>query len=197
MTARAAFDAALSAARDWHAALPDAAAFCDWPADLRWQDRAPHPLPAADLVQTDPGAATPASAPLMTALQAIAPHVEWRHTYTLDEVGQDFLNRYGWFELAGPDGHFHSTQARITVGYWGPHLFYPRHQHGPEELYTVVSGAGLFRSDGDPDATLGPGQTRFHGIHQPHDMTTEQHPILTLVFWRGDGLDDTPRITPK
>ncbi len=196
MTARTLFDTAVEAARAWHASLPDTRAFCPWPTDLHWADRAPHPLPAADLLPTQPGATQPAAAPLLAALQALAPHVEWRHTYPADEVGQDFLDAFGWFELAGPHGHFHSTQTRITLGYWGPGLYYPRHQHGPEELYTVVSGTGLFRSDGDADATLGPGGTRFHRAHQPHDMATEDQPIVTLVFWRGAGLDDKPRISP-
>lgn len=196
MTTRALFDAALDAARNWHDALPAARDFCAWPTDIAWAEHPPHRLPAADLITSDPGFATPDSTSVLRALQDIADHVEWRHTYTVDEVGQRFLDTYGWFELAGPEGHFHSTHARITVGYWGPNLYYPRHQHGPEELYTVVSGHALFRSDGDADATLGPGDTRFHGNHQPHDMRTTDSAILTLVFWRGDGLADTPKITP-
>ena len=192
---RAAFDAALRTARDWHQSLPAAREFCDWPDDISWANQGPHLLPAANLISSAPGTATPASDVVLTALQDIAPFADWRHTYTAQEVGQDFLDHYGWFELAGPTGHFHTKQARITVGYWGAGLHYGRHQHAPEELYTVVSGSATFHTDGEKDAPLGPCGTRYHASNQPHAMTTTESPILTLIFWRGDGLADPPRMT--
>ncbi|WP_135501992.1 dimethylsulfonioproprionate lyase family protein [Roseovarius aestuariivivens] len=189
------FHAALEQARKWHSTLPAARAFCPWPQDLRWQPRDAHPLPAADLMCADPGLVKKAAAPLLAALQAIAPYVEWRHSYTAEEVGQKFLDTFGWFELAGPEGHFRSDQARITVGYWGPGLYYPRHQHPPAELYTIVSGTALFDADGAPPRLLGPGDTRVHAPEQPHAMTTSDQPLLALVFWRGAGLDASPRLS--
>ncbi|MEO1139268.1 MAG: dimethylsulfonioproprionate lyase family protein [Pseudomonadota bacterium] len=195
MTKRALFDAALAATKDWHAALPQAAAFCDWPTDLAYTERAPHMLSAANRIQTTPGTPNSASAPLLAALQALAPHLEWRHTYSADEVGHHFLDHFGWFELAGPTGHFVTRRTRITVGYWGAGLHYGRHHHTAEELYTVVAGHGTFHLDGAPDLNLLPGDTRFHASDQPHALTTTDSPILTLVFWRGDGLADPPRLT--
>lgn len=195
MSARARLTAALEAARDWHASLPAARDFCDWPDDLIWADRAAHRLPSAMHLLSNPGAPGAGSAPLMEALQAVIDDVEWRHSYTAEEVGQHFLDHFCWFELAGPEGHFLTDQARITVGYWGPGLFYPRHQHAPEELYTVVSGRALFHADGEADARLGPGDTRLHLSNQPHAMTTGDDPVLTLVLWRGAGLADPPRLT--
>ncbi len=195
MTTRALFDAALAETQAWHAALPAVSGFVAWPMDLTYQDRPPNTLSAAGLVQTAPGGPTPASTPLLSALQALAPHLEWRHTYSADEVGQHFLDRFGWFELAGPDGHFITHQTRITVGYWGAGLHYGRHEHDAEELYTVVSGHGTFHLDDAPDLELGPGDTRFHPSNQPHALTTTDSPILTLVFWRGEGLGDNPRLT--
>ena len=195
MTARALFDDALRAAKDWHSALPAAHGFCPWPSDICYSDRAPHFLPAADLVITAPGATSLRSAPLLKALQALAPHLEWRHTYTVDEVGQAFLDNFGWFELAGPTGHFITHQTRITVGYWGPGLTYDRHHHVAEELYTVVSGQALFLSDGDADETLGADGTRYHASNQPHALQTLEDPLLVLVFWRGEGLGDAPALS--
>ena len=194
-TAQARFETALAAAQKWRDALPPVAEFCVWPNDVQFVPRAPVPGPAADLLKKRPGTPNAQSTGLMQALQGIAEDVEWRHTYTAEELGQHFLDNYGWFELAGPDGHFITHQTRITVGYWGPDLVYPRHQHGPAELYTVVSGSAVFQSDGDKDATLGPCQTRLHAPHQPHAMITTDHPVLTLVFWRGSGLDEMPRLT--
>lgn len=195
MTPRARFDAALAAAQAWHSALPAALAFCDWPDDLTWADRGATPGPAAGHICANAGDTCNTAQPLLRALQSIAGDVEWRHTYTQAEVGQHFLDHFGWFELAGPEGHFTTHQARITVGYWGPGLDYPRHDHLAEELYTVVSGEALFMVDGEADQRLTSGDTRYHASAQPHALITEAAPVLTLVFWRGDGLDHPPRMS--
>lgn len=189
------FDRALAAARDWHAGCPVQREFAPWPEDLTYIPREPAQVPGLAHLVNDPGGTSDRSRALKDAILAIAPFAEWRLTYTEDEVGADFLQRFGWFELAGPEGHFLTTQARITVGFWAANLYYPRHQHEPEELYTVVSGTGLFHADGAPDRLLGPGETRLHEANQPHAMTTTDAPILTLVYWRGAGLADPPRMT--
>ena len=195
MKTRALFDAALEAARNWHAALPAMQDFCVWPDDLQFVDRPAVERPVLAHLERDPGTANDRSRPLRDAIVALAPHLEWRLTYTEDEVGADFLQRFGWFELLGPDGHFLTDQVRMTVGYWGPNLHYGRHQHEPEELYTVVSGQGAFMLDGADTLTLGPGDTRLHPSNQPHALDTHDHPILTFVIWRGDGLANDPRMT--
>ena len=191
---RALFDAAIDAARDWHGALPEMAAFCDWPDDLSWRELAARRLPVADLIAADPGACSAASERMRDALVAIAPHVEWRQSYSEAQVGRRFLDSYGWFELAGPKGHFETRKCRVTVGYWSPDVHYPDHCHEPEELYTVVSGRATFHSEGDPDEELGPGGVRFHASRQLHAMTMTDSPILTLVLWRGGGLADPPQM---
>lgn len=195
MNVQALFDEALSAVKDWHKALANLYGFCPWPGMITYKERPPHLLPAAALLQTAPGRASTQSAPLLAALQALAPYLEWRHTYTVEEVGQHFLNTFGWFELAGPTGHFITYETRITIGYWGPGLEYDRHQHLAEELYTVVSGEAHFMSDGDPDETLSAGGTRYHASNQPHALRTQASPLLVLVFWRGDGLGEAPAMS--
>ncbi len=194
-TARATFDKLLAAAHEWYMALPAMQEFADWPDDLTWAGRPPVPQSVIAHLTKDPGTANDTSRSLRDALLATAPFAEWRLTYTEDEVGCDFLKRFGWFELAGPTGHFHSQQIRMTVGYWGPGLDYGRHQHEPEELYTIVSGAGEFRLDGAETLTLGPGGTRFHPSEQPHALSTSDKPLLVFVLWRGDGLAADPRMT--
>lgn len=195
MTPQGLFEDALAAVKAWHEALPAASAFCQWPDDLRYQPRAPQSLPATDLVRAAPGNTSAVSTPVVQAFQSLAPYLEWRLTYTADEVGQHFLDTYGWFELAGPQGHFVTHQTRITVGYWGPGLDYPRHQHRAEELYTVLAGSALFKADGVPDRTLHAEDTCLHLADQPHAMITRDSPILTLVFWRGEGLADAPALS--
>lgn len=187
--------AAVDAARAWHAALPEATAFCDWPDDLSWADRPALPGVAEAQLRSNPGASDARALPLVQALQAIAADVEWRQGYSVEQVGQHYLDNHGWFELAGPTGHFVTQKGFITVGYWGPGVTYPRHDHQPEELYTILAGEAVFMSDGDPDATLRTGDSRFHGSSQPHAMITHGSPVLALVFWRGADLTYRQRIS--
>lgn len=192
---RALFDATLAAARAWHAADPVQRNFVPWPDDLAYVPRPASQVTGLAHLLSDPGEASEASLALRDALLAVAPFAEWRLTYTEDEVGKDFLDRFGWFELAGPEGHFRTLQTRMTIGFWGAGLHYPWHDHIPEELYTIVSGGGRFMADGEETRNLGPGGSRFHRSGQRHALTTLEAPILTFVYWRGDALADPPRMS--
>jgi mannose-6-phosphate isomerase-like protein (cupin superfamily) len=189
------FDEVMDAAQEMHSQVPDIRTFVDWPQDLSFANKPPRILPSVAQVIANPGSVTPQTQRLRDALVALAPHAEWRHTYTADQVGQHFLDHFGWFELAGPQGHYICHSTRITVGYWGAGLDYGWHEHAAEELYTIVSGRGRFLAQGDAPADLGPGDIRFHKSLQRHAMTTGQDPILTLVYWRGDGLADDPKMS--
>lgn len=190
MSAQPSLNRALQAAKGWHSGLPALAAFCPWPDDLSATDLPAHPLPAAKLIASDPGTTSPPGMALQQAITAAIPHLHWQHGYSAAEVGQDFLDRFCWCELIGPAGHFQSQTIRLTLAYWGPNLFYPRHHHRAEEIYSIVSGRALFHADGLPDADLGSEATRQHASNQPHAMTTQAAPVLTLVLWRPPGLTD-------
>lgn len=189
------FEQALAAARELYTLTPAMREFRDWPDDLLFVNRPASPVPATELMPLLPGAASGYTRHLQRALAAISPFVEWRHTYSEAEVGRDFLDRYGWFELVGPHGHFHSAKLRMTVGYWGPDLWYPWHEHGPEELYTIVSGSALTLADGEEDRRVTAGETRLHQSRQRHALQTEGQPLLAFVLWRGEGLDAMPQMS--
>ena len=106
-----------------------------------------------------------------------------------------FLDNYGYFELIGPTGHFHSDKCNAYIAYWGPGLYYPAHHHASEELYFLLSGAAIFESDGDSAATLGPTEQCFHASHQPHAVTTTDSAILTLVLWHDSDLRGLSQLT--
>ncbi|TMV07568.1 hypothetical protein FGK63_08850 [Ruegeria sediminis] len=183
----------LEAARLLHAAHPDLAAFAPWPRDLTPSGLQPRPIPATDLVAAFAHSGTPLTNALIDAVRATAHLAEWKRTYTEEEVGADFRNRYGYFELFGPTGHFHSNQLRGYVAYWGEGLSYDWHSHQAEELYLTLGGGALFKVDGD-EAHVGPGQTRAHASWQSHAMITTEQPILTFVLWRGEGMADLPKM---
>ena len=189
----------LAFARAYHAltmliaATPELSGFADWPLALPAPKPA-HPVPAAMRLKAWSEGHIEATRPLRDAIRGICDFANWQLTYTVDEVGQDFLDRYGWFELVGPNGHFHSDEARAYVAYWGEALHYPWHLHEAEELYFILAGEALFEADGEPTALLSPGDTRLHRSNQPHAMTTTDSPVLALVLWRGTGLHGAPRM---
>ncbi|WP_170346256.1 dimethylsulfonioproprionate lyase family protein [Ruegeria atlantica] len=186
-------DDVLEAARQLHQAHPDLAAFASWPDDLTPTGLQPAHMPATDLVGDFGLDGVAPTHDLVAAIKASAHLAQWKHTYTAEEVGADFLNRYGYYELFGPTGHFHSTQLRGYVGYWGAGLDYDWHSHQAEELYLTLAGGAVFRSDED-ETFVGPNQTRQHKSWQSHAMTTTDQPILTFVLWRGEGMGDLPRM---
>ena len=186
-------DDVLEAARLVHQAHPDLAAFGAWPDDLTPTGLQPAPIPATDLVRDFAEDVGEPTRDLVAAIKATAHLAQWKLTYTEEEVGADFLNRFGYYELFGPTGHFHSTQLRGYVAYWGAGLNYDWHSHQAEELYLTLAGGAVFRVDGN-EAFVGPNETRHHESWQSHAMTTTEQPILTFVLWRGDGMGDLPRM---
>jgi hypothetical protein len=186
-------DDVLEAARQLHQAHPDLSEFGTWPTDLTTTQLEPSPIPAVELVRNFDAGCSEMTKALSDAIKTTAHLAHWKVTYTEDEVGADFLQRYGYYELFGPTGHFHSTQLRGYVAYWGAGLNYDWHSHQAEELYLTLAGGAVFRIAGD-DSFVGPNQTRHHNSWQSHAMTTTDQPILTFVLWRGEGMDDLPRM---
>ncbi len=183
----------LAAARQLHQVHPDLASFGDWPTDLAATELSPEHVPATRLVSEFDLEGTAATQAMIRAIAASAEQAHWKRTYTEDEVGADFLARYGYYELFGPTGHFHSTQLRGYVAYWGAGLNYDWHSHQAEELYLTLAGSACFKIEGNAEF-VDPGQTRQHASWQSHAMTTSDQPILTFVLWRGDGIGDLPRM---
>lgn len=175
-----------------HSAIPALTAFAPWPDDLIRAERPAAPVPAAALLD-DPALNAPSpTRPLRDAFTHAAERLEWQQTYSEAEVGTDFLNRYGFVEIYGPNGHFNSEKARAYLAYWGPGLCYDWHHHPAEELYFVLAGEAQFHLHDQPTRTLGPGDSQMHTANQPHAMTTQSTPVLCYILWRGAGLEDRP-----
>ena len=183
-------DALLAQVEALHRATPALSGFGNWPSDLQVAHKAPVPCPATALID-----ALPNDHPLTAAIKAAAPFAEWRRTYSADEVGQDFLNRYGYFELFGPHGHFRSRQLRGYIAFWDAGLDYGWHHHTAEQLYFSLQGEPLFTSKSKPDATIAPGETRHHAPWEVHGMQTLDTPFLCYALWKGPGLADLPQMS--
>lgn len=186
-------DTVLSAARDLHANHPDLQVYAPWPDDVEPADLPARAIPATDIVARGIAQGSDMTRPLADAISASAGLASWKRTYTEEEVGADFLSRYGYYELFGPTGHYHTTALRGYIGYWGNGLHYDWHSHEAEELYLCLSGEAEFHRS-DNSLMVRPGETRAHESWQSHAMTTYDQPILTLVLWRGPGLAGLPRM---
>lgn len=170
--------------------------FAAVPTDLDFVQRAPVSKPAVDCLVSGLPAASPATQPLVDAVVSTAPYAEWRTTYTAEQVGVDFVNRYGYFELYGPSGHYTSQQSRAFIGYWGDHLHYPRHQHEAEEVYYIIAGEAYFDTGNEPTRCCSVEDMQFHYANQSHSMTTKNSAVLCLALWRGAGFETSAHLSP-
>ncbi|MCQ0091745.1 dimethylsulfonioproprionate lyase family protein [Roseovarius sp. M141] len=189
-----ALDRLEAAVADLVLATPALREFVDWPDCPNRHALEPLAIPAIPLIEGMTAAASPRTVHVVDAVKVAAPLAHWQQTYTVAEVGRDFLNRYGWFELLGPTGHFRSVSMRAYIAWWGEGLHYAMHLHEAEEFYYILAGAAEFHAEGQPSAILGSEHNRHHASNQPHAMDTHGAPVLTLVLWRGAGLGGSARM---
>ena len=187
-TVQSIFDQLLQATINLIYNTPALHEFAAVPDDLQYVYRSPVYKPVVDCLAMHLPQASPPAQPLIDALLNAAPHAQWRTTYTADQLGTDFINRYGYIELYGPEGHYNSQQSRAFIGYWGNHLNYPLHSHEAEEIYYIVAGEALFGVDDHALQLRQPQDTQTHSSWQSHRMITENSAVLCLVLWRGDRL---------
>ena len=179
------FDRLLAGCRSLYEVTPALRDFSAWPDDLKFVPRPSQSVPAVDLLK-----GWDSQHPVHLALQDVAECAAWQQSYREAQVGQQFLNSYGFVELFGPDGHYVSATSRAFIGYWGRGLLYDWHQHEAEEIYAVISGGALFQSEGKTDSFLKTGETRSHKSFQSHAISMTDGPLLAFAMWRGAGMSD-------
>ena len=121
---------------------------------------------------------------LHNSISILSPYVNWEQGYKEKEVGKDFLNRYGFFELIGPSGHFKTSEMALYVNYLCKNAYYPWHNHDAEELYFIVSGKAKFESKNQNTEMLTSTNTRLHKSFESHAITTDENPVLSFVIWK-------------
>ncbi len=131
----------------------------------------------------------PAAKPVFDALMAAAPTLAWQVSYsTIDGFSEDYIRRYAWCDIIGPQGIYLSDEFRIGFGYWRKGLFYPPHEHGPEEIYWVIGGTGVFTSGVAEPAAKGPGSIIHHGPWVRHSIDMSESSVLVFFLWQGQNL---------
>ena len=117
-------------------------------------------------------------------IKKVCPHANWKQTYDEKDVGKNFLDKFAYFELFGPSGHFLTNEMSLFVIFFDKETYYTWHNHEAEELYFVISGSAKFESNGDKSEILFKKKTRFHKSFQPHSLTTDNDKCLCFVVWR-------------
>jgi len=181
----------LDEARTIFESTPALREFAAWPSDLIFREPQPRQLPLIDQLQSLAGLDS-----FHAALMAVARQAPWRQTYSLAEVGAAYLDAYGYVEIFGPTGVFHSQELQGFIGYWGNGLHYPRHSHEAAEIYAVRSGSARFEAEGDGAVELAAGDTLSIRPWQPHAITVLEH-LLDLAFWKGAGVGERAWLYPR
>jgi len=150
----------------------------------------PAPRPKPDSVPLDDAMARALAGPeaaLAGALRPILPGVSWSQTYSPDQIGQDFVDRCGYFDVAGP-GRAMIPSATVATGFMimGPGLLYPEHFHPAEELYFVLAGAGTWRYGDGPWRAHAPGDLVFTPSRAVHAICSNAATLFLMYAWQGD-----------
>jgi hypothetical protein len=156
----------------------------------------PSPLPVLQWLPSCAAEQHGFAASLSSCLLAAAPALAWRQTYTVAELGADFVNGYGYTEIVGTKGPLAS--AAIACGFLllGPATLYPRHRHEAEEIYVVLSGHAQWQGGDGLWQQRTPGTIIHHVSEEPHAMRTGDQPLLALYLWRSANLNQKARLEP-
>ena len=188
MIARELFENALVEVKAFYDANPEMVNFHPFPQsdELEWRDVEPHYIAPATLFAEDSTLNSNEFSSVRDALIAVKDHAQWRETYKDTDIGDDFMSRFGCYELFGWDGHFFCQATRGFIVYSPPELYYPWHHHPAEEMYCILAGEAEFATEGNQPKMLKPGDTVFHAENQPHNMETKENGVLAWVQWRGE-----------
>ena len=171
------------------------ALLADWPNDI-FQSRpvVPIDLPVLSWMSEAVSAAHDCSVRIVKLLASLAPRLAWGQTYSAEDFGSGFLERYGWTELMGLRGSIASD--RIACGFLmlGPGIEYPQHSHEAEEVYVPLTGPTFWMRGSEEWKLRPPCQPIHHAPRVPHAMRTQSVPLLALYFWRGGNLTEKSSI---
>jgi len=172
--------------------VPGASEIADaWPSEpYRVRANTPSALPVLTQLPAALAGVPAVYGDLARLLSATADRLTWRQTYTAEDLGEDFLNAYGWTIVVGPGGVVDSDDLIAAFLLLGPGVEYPTHRHSPEEIYRVVSGRASWRVGDGGWKPLGPGAVVHNPPWQPHGMRTDLgEPLLAACLWRTGALE--------
>jgi hypothetical protein len=167
----------------------------DWPAaNCMTRSVLPHCLPVLSWMPEAVKAAGKKTEVIVKMLASLANHIAWGQTYSAEDFGAGFLEKYGWTEFIGPRGPIASDRIACGFLFLAPGIEYPRHSHEAEEVYVPLTGQTLWQRSNQEWAYRAPGLPIYHAAWVPHAMRTETVPLLALYLWHGGNRVEKSRI---
>jgi mannose-6-phosphate isomerase-like protein (cupin superfamily) len=160
----------------------------DWPDHPRRRDVTTTYLPVSAQLVHLKRCAIPDVAVLVDRFLEIAPHCNWRQTYSTDDLGTEFLKNYGWVEIIGERGALASHEIAAGFLMLGANTAYPLHAHDAEELYFPLVGHAEWARGNEAYSVKPPGTMIYHPSRVPHAMRTHAEPLLAFYVWRDGDL---------
>ena len=161
----------------------------DWPdMEITFRDIDPRSLPVLAFMHQVVETASKKTKSIVNQFALMADHLAWGQTYSKDDFGAEFLERYGWSEFIGLRGPLPSENIACGVLMLGPGIEYPRHRHAAEEVYIPLSGQTLWRQESQDWTVRKLGRPIYHAPWVPHAMKTGEFPLLALYLWRAGDL---------
>ena len=165
--------------------------------NLRYKSVLPQKQPVQKLVNKISTPIFPKTRNILDCIIRANYELKWNTTYSENEVGPDFIKRYGWFDLIGPNGPFYINSTRIMIGYWGENLDYQMHWHEAEEAYVPLAGSALFWSEHNGKKIVSVGDIVIHKSNEKHWTKMTNGFLLALAIWKGTDLGVNPTISSR
>ncbi|NBU13275.1 MAG: transcriptional regulator [Alphaproteobacteria bacterium] len=160
----------------------------EWPNNPQPREVHAKSLPVVDQLSNIKKSTLPDLSVLIDFFITYSPFFDWRQTYSLDDLGSEFLKNYGWVEIIGERGAFASTQIAAGFLMLGANTSYPLHTHDAEELYIPLAGHAEWAKGNDTYTLKAPGTVIHHPSRVAHAMRTHSDPLIALYVWRNGDL---------
>ena len=158
--------------------------FVKWPKNLVLKEKTTHKINVTEKLSIWKSSGDHQIDKIHNLISNLAPYVNWNNGYSEDQTSKEFLDKYGFFELIGPTGHYETSEMALYVNFLDQNAYYPWHNHEAEELYFIVSGKAKFECKDQNIEILSSTKTRLHKSFQPHAITTIENQVLSFVIWK-------------
>ena len=133
-------------------------------------------------------AATPDTLPIVEQVTALVDQLAWGQTYSPEDFGPSFFERYGWTEVVGLRGIVASNRLACGFLLLGPETEYPLHRHEAEEVYIPLTGGTNWLRGNEGWISREAGRPIVHETWTPHAMRTGAAPLMAVYLWHGGDL---------
>ncbi len=125
------------------------------------------------------------SHPLLSSILDCYDSLDWRPS-GFGRLPAAITNHVAVVEIVGPSGMIEDQRFRLGLLLQDPQVFYAKHQHAAEELYLVLNGEAAWSVDDNDMSIRAVGELIHHAANQPHQMKTNNEPLLAMWAWLGD-----------